>query len=312
MRRIWIFTRWLVLGLGNTIFNLLQADLRRLLWPVFVYSFLNIVSDYYPKESRTFFNAFRSHFEDEHESDLRALGPISLPEHILTNTVAKIYRDYRYRVTLSQVAFYNLIQFLESKEKEGGAVIISVIQSSITVVTVERAADDQYTLTRLLQRARAGEDFPAEDEGIPGHHPGSANIDRNNVSTVLTKLKLGPLPMEGDLMNDVRAELEEEDARTPPGDGQPSLTENFEQQIKREESEDAPSRNDVPLPLSVARDVAMEVQKVKENRDRFKIEGRTGGVGPGISVTMFTFHNTHDRYASPLPFLAEHQFISIM
>lgn len=271
-----------------------------------MYSFLNIVSDYYPKESRTFFNAFRSHFEDEHESDLRALGPISLPEHVLTNTVAKIYRESRYRVTLSQVAFYNLIQFLESKEKEGGAVIISVIQSSITVVTVERAADDQYTLTRLLQRARAGEDFPAEDEGIPGHHPGSANIDRNNVSTVLTKLKLGPLPMEGDLMNDVHAELQEEDARNPPGDGQLSLTESFEQQIKREDSEDAPSRNDLPLPLSVARDVAMEVQKVKENRDRFRIEGRTGGVGPGISVTMFTFHNTHDRYTSPLPFLAEH------
>lgn len=41
----------------------------------------------------------------------------------------------------------------------------------------------------------------------------------------------------------------------------------------------------------------MEVQKVKENRDRFKIDGRdgrTGGVGPGLSVTMFTFHNTFD------------------
>lgn len=39
----------------------------------------------------------------------------------------------------------------------------------------------------------------------------------------------------------------------------------------------------------------MEVQKIKENRDRFKIEGRTGGVGPGVSVTMFTFHNTFDN-----------------
>lgn len=274
----------------------LQPDLRRLLWPIFVYSFLDLVSDFYPNDSRNFFNAFKSHFENEHESDLRALAPISLPEHVRINSIAKIYHGAKYRVTLSQVAFYNLIQFLESKERDGGAVIISVIQSRLKVVTVEHAADDQHSLGRVLQRARTGEDFPGEDEGIPGHNPGSANTDRNSGSAVLTRLRLGPLPMEADLMNDIRSDLEAEDARNPPVDGQILLTEHFEQRIKREESEDAPSRSDLPLPQSVARDVAMEVQKIKENRDRFKLDGRTGGVGPGISVTMFTFHNTHDRY----------------
>lgn len=282
----------------QTIFQVLtflQPDLRRLLWPIFVYSFLNIVSDFYPRESHNFFNAFKSHFENEHESDLRALTAISLPEHILASNVAKIYREAKYRVTLSQVAFYNLIQFLESKEKEGGAVIIGVIQSSLKVVTVEHTADDQHSLGRILQRARTGEDFPGEDEGIPGHNPGSANTDPNASSAVLTKLRLGAMPMDPDLMNDIRADLEEEDARNPPGEGQILLADHFEQRIKREESEDAPSRNDLALPQSLARDVAIEVQKIKENRDRFKLDGRTGGVGPGISVTMFTFHNTHDR-----------------
>lgn len=254
------------------------------------------MSDFYPKESRSFFNAFKSHFENEHESDLRALEPVGLPEHVLSNSIAKIYRGYKYRVTMSQVAFYNLVQFLESKDKEGGAVIISVIQSSLNVVTVDRSADHEYSLTRVLHRARAGEDFPTEDEGIPGHNPGSANTDQNASSTVLTKLRLGPMPREADLLTDVRLGLEIEDARKPPTDGQLSLTEHFEQQIKREESEDTPSRSDLPMPQSVARDVAMEVQKIKENRDRFKLDSRTGGVGPGVSVTMFTFHNTNDRY----------------
>lgn len=262
------------------------------------------MSDFYPKESHSFFNAFKSHFENEHESDLRALKPISLPEHVLTNSIAKIYRGSKYRVTMSQVAFYNLVQFLESKEKEGGAVIISVIQSSLNVVTIDRSVDHVNSLTRVLHRARAGEDFPAEDEGIPGHNPGSANTDQNAGSTVLTKLRLGPMPMEADLLTDVRFDLEAEDARKPPTDGQIALTEHFEQQIKREESEDAPSRSDLPLPQSIARDVAMEVQKVKENRDRFKLDGRTGGVGPGVSVTMFTFHNTNDRYFFPCIFTA--------
>jgi transcription initiation factor TFIID subunit 5 len=39
----------------------------------------------------------------------------------------------------------------------------------------------------------------------------------------------------------------------------------------------------------------MEVQKIIEHRDRYKMEGRTGGVGPAVSVTMYTFHNTYDR-----------------
>lgn len=194
------------------------------------------------------------------------------------------------------MAFLNLVQFLESKEKDGGAVIVGVIQSYLQVVTVDRIADDQNSLARLLKRARTNEDYPAEDEGIPGHNPGSANVDRSAGSTVLTRLKLGHMPLESELMDDVRAELEEEDAKNPPASGQDSLLQHFEQRIKREESEDAPTRSELLLPPSVARDVTMEVQKVKEDRDRFKIEGRTGGVGPGVSVTMFTFHNTYDRY----------------
>lgn len=213
----------------------------------------------------------------------------------MNNDTAKIYRSNKYRVTLSQVAFLNLVQFLESKERDGGAVIVGVIQSYLQVITIDRVADDQNSLARLLKRARAVEDYPAEDEGIPGHNPGSANVDRSAGSTVLTRLKLGHMPLEPDLMGDVRAELGEEDTMNPPAIGQDSLVQHFEQRIKREESEDAPTRSELQLPPSIARDVVMEVQKVKEDRDRFKIEGKTGGVGAGVSVTMFTFHNTYDR-----------------
>ena len=249
------------------------------------------------KESRNFFNEFNAEFKSEHEDDLRALEHLSLPEHVQSNEIARIYRDNRYRVSISQVAFLNLITFLESKEKEGGAILVGVIQSFLHVVTVDRPADDQYTLARMISRARVPEDFPAEDEGIPGHNPGSANLDPAAAgSTILTRLRLGPMPMDTDLVGDVRAELEDEDAKAPAAAGQRSLVQHFEKHIKREESEDAPTRTEFQLPPSVARDVTMEVQKIKEDRDRFKIEGKTNGAGPGVSVTMFTFHNTNDRW----------------
>lgn len=236
-------------------------------------------------------------FENEHEDDLRGLQAIALPEHVGTNEIAKIYQSHRYRATLSQTAFFNLIQFLESKEKEGGAVIVGILQSRLNVMTVERTAEDQFSLARLLERAKHKEDFPAEDEGIPGHNPGSAKLDSSAGSAVLTKLKLGQITLDAEGRQDVLGDLEDEDNINPPAIGQPSLVETFEQRIKREESEDIPGRTELPpRPPPLARDVAMEVQKVKENRDRLKISEKTGGVGPGMNVVMYTFHNTHDGY----------------
>ena len=266
-----------------------------MLWPVFVYSFLNLVADGLPNESRTYFDHFKSSFEEEHRDDIRTLQSVSLPDHVMSNETAKSYRENKYRLTLSTMAFYNLIRFLESKEKEGGNLVTAILQNSLNVVTVDRAADGQSAFAQRLNRAKNVEDFPAEDEGIPGHNAGSANLEQAAGSNVLPRVKLGALPMEKDFMEDVRGDLEDEDEKHPPVAGQSSLVQNFEQRIKREESEDAPTREELRLPQSTARDVAMEVQKVKEDRDRFKIEGRTGGVGPGVSVTMFTFHNTYGR-----------------
>ena len=241
-----------------------------------------------------FFNAFKDEFGAEHEDDLNALQPIALPEHIKDNRVAMLYRENKYRISINKIVFFNMVSFLEANEKQGGSVIIYIIQVNCGVVLTERAADDHHSLARMLGRAATVEDHPQEDEGIPGHNPGSANVDRSANSTVLTKLKLGPLDMETDLFEDVQAELREEDEKDPPRAGKSSLSDEFDRMIKREESEESPNRGDLQIPPSLARDVAFEVQRVKEHRDRFRIEGRTGGVAPGVSVCMFTFHNTHD------------------
>jgi transcription initiation factor TFIID subunit 5 len=274
--------------------DIYKPELKRVLWPIFVHSFLNLVGDFMPRDAEQFFSTYKELFEAEHEDDLRALQPIYEAEHAQQNQIAQLYRNHQYRLTLSNMAFATLIQFLESREREGGALIMTILGSHFDVRSVDRAtAGGARGLAKMLAERNGEQDVPAEDEGIPGHHPGSANQDRN-APTVLAKLSLGPMPMEADLMEDVRAELQEHDSSHPPGAGQNSLVDEFEQQIKREPMDDVPSRDAMPFPPSTARDVAMEVQKVKENRDRFRIEGRTGGVGPGISVTMFTFHNTFD------------------
>ncbi|EEP81885.1 conserved hypothetical protein [Uncinocarpus reesii 1704] len=276
--------------------DIYKPELRRILWPLFVYSYLSLVSTLASTEARQFFDENKDFFLPDHSEDIRALGPVTLPEHLKTNSVAKIYRENKYRLTLSNPAFSNLMQYLESKGKEGGSLISALLSSYCTIVTKERSSDERFSFAAMLARANDMDGGPPlEDEGIPGHHPGSAYTgDNPAMAGTLPRLKLGKLPLEPELESDVRAELEEVDNKEPAPPGRPSLVQHFEQMIKKEDDLESPSRSDIPYPASLARDVAMEVQKVKENRDRFHIEGRTGGIGPGISVCMFTFHNTYD------------------
>ena len=274
--------------------ELYKPELRRLLWPVFVYSFLGLVQDHYTELVSQFYNEYSKLFVEGHSEDLRVLRPVQLQEHIDNNATAKAYRNNRYRLTLTQTIYYNLCQFLETKDREGGSVILNIIQTRMNVVSIDRAsAGSDRAFAAMIAKLHGDTDLPDEDEGIPGHNPGSANTDIN-APKVLTKLYLGATPMDADLSTDIRDELEEEDARNRPSPGENTLIEEMHQRIKREPSDDAPNREAVPLPKPLARDVAMEVQRIKENRDRFRIESRTGGVGPGLSVTMFTFHNTFD------------------
>lgn len=273
----------------------MQPELRRVLWPLFVYSFIRMVSSMYQQEAKQFFESNKNMFLPEHTDDIRVFEPMSLPEHVQDNSVASLYRNNKYRVVLSNPAYTNLLQFLESKEKEGGSVMNAILSSYCTVKTMDRAADDRFSFATMLGQIGAGHTFPSEDEGIPGHHPGSAYTgDNPAMAGTLPRLRLGKLPMEQALEEDVRAELAEDDVKEPPLAGRNTLVQEFDQMIKNEEDEEAPTRADIPFPPSTARDVAMEVTKVKENRDRYRIEGRNGGVGPGVSVCMFTFHNTYD------------------
>ncbi|CAG8058000.1 unnamed protein product [Penicillium salamii] len=276
--------------------DLYKPELRRVLWPLFVYSFFNMVTSFYPQDAKAFFEANKNMFLPEHTDDIRHFEPISLPEHLQDNSIAKLYRNNKFRVVLSNPAYTNLLQFLESKDKEGGSVMNAILSSYCSVKTLDRATDDRFSFAAMLSQIGAGQTFPAEDEGIPGHHPGSAYTgDNPAMAGTLPRLRLGKMPMEPTLEEDVRAELAEEDQKQGPPAGRNTLTQEFEEMIKKEEDDEAPSRADIPFPESTARDVEIEVKRVMEHRDRFEIKGRTGGVGPGVSVCMFTFHNTFDN-----------------
>jgi transcription initiation factor TFIID subunit 5 len=239
-------------------------------------------------------DTLRPQFEAVHQDTLALLATVTLPQHINENQTTQLYHKNKYRIPLNQSLSGNLFHFLERESDEGGATITYILQTHCSVETSARGPIEPYSFEAIYRRAQNLDlDEVDAQEGIPGVFTGVSNRDVLDTSA---KLKLGPMPLEPELRDDVRAELEDEDQRNPPADGRPSLVDEFDKRIKREESADAPSRTDLPLPPSRARDVVMEMQKVRENRDRFQIEGRTGGVGIPVSACMFTFHNTLGRY----------------
>ncbi|KAI9804869.1 MAG: hypothetical protein M1825_001238 [Sarcosagium campestre] len=281
--------------IDNTL-EIYKGELKRVLWPIFVYSLLDLIKDLSQDDATTFIKAFKEMFRAEFESDVQKLERLYLPEHIQSSNLAQLYLKNKYRIVLSEQAYYHLIAFLEDKSVEGGSVIIRLLHDHCSIAT-GRTAADPHSLAAILNRSRLEENMPHEEEGIPGHIPGSSKGGAIGQSGK-PKVKLGPLPMEAELAEDVRAELEEIDAAKPPKPGRLTLVEEFEQRIKREQSEDGPTRSEIPYPESRARDVQLEVNAIREYRSRFKIQGRSGGVGMGVSVCMFTFHNTYDSVCS--------------
>ena len=255
---------------------------------------------FFGSDAKLYMQRHKAKFEMEYRDDLRKLESLTIPEHVRDADITKLYRGYKYRVTLSKAAFFQLVNFLESKETEGGSVLLSILNERMTLRAIDRASEDTKSLASMLSKSKAQEQFPAEDEGIPGHNPGSGNVDAAPGSQTLTRLKLGPLPMEPELLEDVMDHLQQEDEKGPPKVGQNTLVQELNQMIKKEDTDDAPNREDLPLPASKARDVLMEVLKVKEHRDRFKLEPSTETIVAPVSVCMFTFHNAYDSY---VPFL---------
>lgn len=252
-----------------------------------------------PLEAEKFFKDFSAQFERIHSSALSELQTVKLPQHVLENELAKLYRSTKYKIPLNDAIFYSLITFLGSESKLGGKTIIFLLQTYCNVITTPRGPTNPYSFEAIANYSKMKpEDKVDLEEGIPGAFTGVTHQDIMHNNTVL---KLGKMPMESGLMEDVRASLLSEDVANPPPIGKKSYVEEFDHRIKTEHDPTNAPASEIPLPPSRARDVVMEVQKTKEYRDRFTIESRSGGIGPGVSVIMYTFHNTLDGYGNLSP-----------
>lgn len=242
-----------------------------------------MIAQGYLNPGRLFWRTHCHEHEPSHGYDLDELSRVALPAHVGENRLAKLYRTNKYRVKLSTTTKNLLFHFLEETTDDGGQVVLRCLNQYFEIISLPGRSS-------LFERG--GE--IQEGEGIQGHTSGRGDLVEN-----LPPLKLGLLPMDRDLAREVEEELREDDIRMRDVSRSdelgvaagPTLLDEF-QKIKREESEESPMREIVPLPPYTVADIEREIKLVKDSRDMIKLHG---GPSPALpSVCMYTFHNTSD------------------
>jgi len=174
--------------------------------------------------AKEFFEKHSEEHELQHRDALLELSSLSLPEDLESNKRARLYRSKKYRLTLSRTSLSLLIHYLMEKQDAGGQAVLRLMNRWLDIKIVPGAPTDEV-----------------------GGVDGEALMDHEGVDT-RERLTLGPYPMDPDMMDDVRAELREEDARNGDAiNGENSLSQAWSK-VKREPAEDSPARDLIPLP----------------------------------------------------------------
>lgn len=273
----------------DTSLELYRPELRRVLYPLFIHVFLELVSLDHATQAREFFDKYAYDFEVLHGKELQAMSSVSLPLHLQENSLCKQFLSQKYRIYLNRTTLDLVLYFLHEIETFGGSILIRILnQRTETHVTDSRP---------LINEASEYNVNP--NEGITGVN--GVEVESFNAKSV----KLGKMPVDKELQKDVIVELEKEQeakdkdnkegsdtgdvTKTNNNNGQPKLVDTYKTMIKVED--DSPDQDAIPLPKYKKADIDREVLKVIDAQASLKLSSTQT---PLPSVCMYTFHNTHD------------------
>ncbi|KAF8976148.1 Transcription initiation factor TFIID subunit 5 [Entomortierella lignicola] len=243
-----------------------KPDLISILFPLFVHSYLNLVSRGLKEHAKELMDNFRSDHLEMHSQDIARLATITDSQHVQENELAQMYRTNKYHLRMSPVSFELLIAFLEDNKF---IVLLRIVNQHLEI---------------QVGAATAGED---EVIGIAGH--GAHQLSTFNQQ----KVTLGQLAPDAAFREQVEQTLKEEEAQAGEtgmnGENAISLMEEY-RQVKTEAGVDSPSRDDVPLPPFKGSDIQAEIEALRDSRKRVAL-------GPSSlpSICAYTFHNAHEN-----------------
>lgn len=260
----------------DTSLDLYKPELSRILYPIFIHCYLELISRNFSAHAKNFLDKFKSDHMLLHGLEISQLAGISLPEHLKEHDLAQAYRNNRYNINVSKTSLNLLLYFLHENEAVGGAILIRILNQYLNPITSTTTAKPDT----LNQEGAAD---PAE--GIPGYITRTNEIEKFNEQPV----SLGKLPMDPEVEREIEAELKVKDEKTPIVNGT-TLVDEFKELTKPED--DSPVRDALPLPLQDSSDIKRQILAVEDSRLKIRL-GSVQASAP--SVCMYTFHNTNNN-----------------
>lgn len=96
--------------------DLYRHELLRVLYPVFIHCFMDLVAKGHIQEARTFFNTFREDHEMMHSRDLQKLEGVLAPSHLEEMEFAHSLRQSKVNIKICQYSYDLLLQFLHKTQ----------------------------------------------------------------------------------------------------------------------------------------------------------------------------------------------------
>ncbi|BAF20131.1 transcription initiation factor TFIID subunit 5 [Oryza sativa Japonica Group] len=106
-----------------------KHELLRVLYPVFIHSFMDLVAEGHTQEARSFFHTFHEDHELMHSRDLQKLEGILSPSHLEEMELARSLRKNQFRIKLCEYSYELLLQYLQ---KTQALVVLGIINERTT------------------------------------------------------------------------------------------------------------------------------------------------------------------------------------
>ncbi|XP_062084415.1 transcription initiation factor TFIID subunit 5-like isoform X2 [Humulus lupulus] len=108
--------------------DLYRHELLRVLYPVFIHCFMDLVANGHIQEARAFFNSFREDHEMMHLRDLQKLEGVLSPSHLEEMEFAHSLRQSKVNIKICQYSYELLLQFLH---KSQSTTVLGIINEHI-------------------------------------------------------------------------------------------------------------------------------------------------------------------------------------
>ncbi|KAI8903095.1 WD40-repeat-containing domain protein [Gorgonomyces haynaldii] len=236
-----------------------QLELRRVLFPLFVHCYLDLVQRNYRQDAIDFYQRFKEEHTVENKQQVQRLEGV-INDFVQENELVQNFRQNKYGVKMSRYSFELLLSFLQDNKY---MLLLRLMNQYVLIETAqEKPGMEEGTGTGLI-----GEQTP---------------LDEFNQQ----QIKLGPLPPDLQYLVELERFLDAD----PIEDG-PEIKQLIEKE--KEMDVDAPSRENVPLPPKKFSDFKQDIEMKRHELKRQPLSTTSLP-----SICCYTFMNTNDAVTS--------------